>query len=460
MSPLFSNTHLKATEGLYASSGNTVKHILPHSETVSKAGSASASKVLGMNSKLGSLMTPRTPTLGYYVKVPNSTSPTGFSISFVASPLVSLNSSTLHCTSSTSLPSRGTTPLLMPKDGRAAKLNQSAAVKTGAIQQQGNTVHPKLSTINNSNQSQSQPNIAISTNQTNILPPIKPKEEKVDLQKAADSSTDSSSVLSTPTKKLKDEIKKNTSSGVKKKLKLKLEKSSKKNSGKKQKKLASPKPASKNVEKSSAKSGNKDGKKIDKSSNERDDTFKKVILINPEKMKKILANRLRIPSLNINFKGQCSVTLHDKSRNVQTSFIVDDRSTSTDQSTAKSTLGEKSISRNGVSSCVDVRGTYKKEILESPVEGIEESLPTNKSPDAGQQNIQQTEACPFDDNQMMNENTSRGDSVTRDDKVCRESTVQVSADKPSPPPALPDPGPIPCPAIWSFSQGTAVVNSL
>ncbi|XP_056012483.1 uncharacterized protein LOC130046669 isoform X2 [Ostrea edulis] len=463
--PFFSNTHLKSTESLYTSSGNTVKQIPASTQTISKASSATVSKVLGINSKLGSLMTPRAPALGYYVKVPNSSSPTGFSISFVATPLVSLNTSTLCSPSTTSMPTLTTAPLLMAKDDTAAKMTKSASEKTEAIHLQESTAHPKLSTINNqskiTDQIQSQPKIMISTSHTNVLPPIKPKNEKLnkDLQSAADNSTNSSSVLSTAAKKRKGEVKKDSSSGVKKKLKVKPEKlDNKGNSGKKQMKFASPKPVNTNVGKSNRKNGNENEEKLDKSSNELDETFKKIIVVNPEKMKKILTNRLRIPSMNINFKGQCNVTIHDKSSNVHTSYIVDERSTPADQlSTATSLLGEESISRNGGSSCVDFRGTSKKEISGSPGKCDKDILYVNKSSDAeGQQSIQQTESCPFDVNQIMNENfTGRGDRFTRDLKIHVGATIQNS-DKTTAQPMLPDPGPIPCPAIWSFSEGSVV----
>lgn len=314
-----------------------------------------AAKAQGLSSNLGSILTQRPPALGYYVKVPNSASPAGFSLSYVSSPSLSLGQPTV-C--STSIASSALSTVTLPSCGGSLEGTLSNKPIVAKKIEQGQSSQTKVAI----------PNLALSTQQSKIppdrmqihgkiiipsvmkssnpkvLPPIKPKEN-TELAKAllkpSENIAGTSSILSTPPKILKGASSTaNSSSKVSKKLKTKLDKLGKKikRAGKQSKnespctkmKRLSPntklksseedadrKDVNQNVEKAASSSVNPVDESLKK---------KKIIIINPEKMKKLLEKSLKglNMNMNFNFKGKCNVTFHNESSGAKTSFIVDD----------------------------------------------------------------------------------------------------------------------------------------
>lgn len=321
-----------------------------------------AAKAQEFNSNLGSILTQRPSALGYYVKVPNSASPAGFSLSYVSTPSLSLGQSTV-C--SPSIASSALSTVTQPSCGGSLEGTLSNKPIVAKKIEQGQPSQTKVAI----------PNLALSTQQSKIppdrmqihgkiiipsvmksskpkvLPPIKPKEN-TELAKAlltpSENDAGTSSILSTPKKILKG-ASTNSSSKVSKKLKTKLDKLGKKikRAGKRSKiespstklkssspstKLKSSSPSTKlksSEEDADRKDVNQNVEKAASSSvNPIDESLKKkkIIVINPERMKKLLEKSLKglNMNMNFNFKGKCNVTFHNESSGAKTSFIVGD----------------------------------------------------------------------------------------------------------------------------------------
>lgn len=310
-------------------------------------------KAQELSSNLGSILTQRPSALGYYVKVPNSASPAGFSLSYVSTPSLSLGQSTV-C--SPSIASSALSTVTQPSCGGSLEGTLSNKPIVAKKIEQGQPSQTKVAI----------PNLALSTQQSKIppdrmqihgkiiipsvmksskpkvLPPIKPKEN-TELAKAlltpSENDAGTSSILSTPQKILKG-ASTNSSSKVSKKLKMKLDKLGKKikRAGKRGKiespstKLKSSSPSTKlksSEEDADRKDVNQNVEKAASSSvNPIDESLKKkkIIVINPERMKKLLEKSLKglNMNMNFNFKGKCNVTFHNESSGAKTSFIVDD----------------------------------------------------------------------------------------------------------------------------------------
>lgn len=328
-------------------------------------------KAQELNSNLGSILTQRPSALGYYVKVPNSASPAGFSLSYMSTPSLSLGQSTV-CSSSTAssalstmtLPSCGGSlegtlsnkPIVVKKIEQGQPSQTKVAIPNLALSTQQSKIPPDRMQIHGKIIIPS----VMKSSKPKVLPPIKPKEN-TELAKAlltpSENDAGTSSILSTPPKILKG-ASTNSSSKVSKKLKTKLDKLDKKikRAGKRSKiespstklkssspstklkssspstKLKSSSPSTKlksSEEDADRKDVNQNVEKAASSSvNPIDESLKKkkIIVINPERMKKLLEKSLKglNMNMNFNFKGKCNVTFHNESSGAKTSFIVDD----------------------------------------------------------------------------------------------------------------------------------------
>lgn len=362
--PSISSLNFATSLALAKTCNNISEHIVKSScpSLSNKEPQVTAAKAQEFNSNLGSILTQRPSALGYYVKVPNSASPAGFSLSYVSTPSLSLGQSTV-CSSSTA--SSALSTITLPSCGGSLEGTLSNKPIVAKKIEQGQSSQTKVAI----------PNLALSTQQSKIpsdrmqihgkiiipsvmksskpkvLPPIKPKEN-TELAKAlltpSENDAGTSSILSTPKKILKG-ASTNSSSKVSKKLKTKLDKLDKKikRAGKRSKiespstklkslspstKLKSSSPSTKlksSEEDADRKDVNQNVEKAASSSvNPIDETLKKkkIIVINPERMKKLLEKSLKglNMNMNFNFKGKCNVTFHNESSGAKTSFIVDD----------------------------------------------------------------------------------------------------------------------------------------
>ena len=299
-------------------------------------------------------------SLGCYVKVPNSASQNGFSLSYVSTPFVSLSHSTVCSPSIASLPiSSVVAPPQIPNNGSATKMASIAeksevTVHLPRSQTDVSKLIPKNKiTVITPDQLKPQakrPAVTEASKQSKSLPPIKPKEE-TELAKVLLNSEESnarSSGVSSTSDKQSNVSKKDTSMAVLKKLKMKLGKLGKKvkRTGK-QKKVASPSSGKQN-----------DDVKVDKatSANQVDESHqkKKIIVINPEKMKKLLEHSLKGLNMNINFKGKCNVIFHNESSGSKTSFRVEEGSTAGFPSTSDETANPNNPGKPKTASSGDV----------------------------------------------------------------------------------------------------------
>lgn len=321
-------------------------------------------KAQELNSNLGSILTQIPSALGYYVKVPNSASPAGFSLSYVSTPSLSLGQSTV-C--SPSIASSALSTATQPSCGGSLEGTLSNKPIVAKKIEQGQPSQTKVAITNlalSTQQSKIPPDrmqihgkiiipSVMKSSKPKVLPPIKPKEN-TELAKAlltpSENDAGTSSILSTPQKILKG-ASTNSSSKVSKKLKTKLDKLGKKikRAGKRSKnespctkmksssspstKLKSSSPSTKlessEEEDADRKDVNQNVEKAASSSvNPIDESLKKkkIIVINPERMKKLLEKSLKglNMNMNFNFKGKCNVTFHNESSGAKTSFIVDD----------------------------------------------------------------------------------------------------------------------------------------
>ncbi|XP_061196971.1 uncharacterized protein LOC133205223 [Saccostrea echinata] len=464
MIPLLSIAQTAKQESLAIGASNTAKQV---STAQTKLTSAIASKLIDINSNLGSWMAQNMHNVGYYVKVPNSSLPSGFSLSFVTAPLMHLGTSTLCSPSTASVPTPSPLPpLLRPMDETARNKHPNSSEKTEESHPQAKTAISKMATATTQSRDIlgkiptptkiAIPSLANSTMQSKSLPPIKPKEETElgkALLKPASNRAGSSNVLSTPPKNPKKVTKKNPSSGVKRKLKLKLEKMNRKvNSGGKQKKLASLKPGKMGSESNSNKKNDKEevDKLDDANKNPLCETSKKkkIIVVNPEKMRKILKNSLNV-HMNINFKGKCNVNFHNEASGITTSFLVDDG-----QNTSITSKNVASNSNEGTSAKVDFQSKdIKQEMLDYPGKIKQEHCLKNKSGvTEGQQNAQQTKTDSDDMNQKTENLNDGDDNFTQDMRSLVGSTSAKSSDKAITQSLFLDPGPVPSPTIWTFSE--------
>lgn len=310
-------------------------------------------KAQGLSSNLGSILTQRPSALGYYVKVPNSASPAGFSLSYVSTPSLSFGQSTVcspsiasSSLSTVTLPSCGgslegtlsSKPIVAKKIEQDQSSQTKVAIPNLALSTQQSKIPPDRMQIHGKIII---PSVMKSSN-PKVLPPIKPKENTElarALLKPSENIAGTSSILSTSPKILKS-ASTNSSSKVSKKLKTKLDKLGKKikRAGKRSKiespctKMKSSSPSTKlksSEEDADRKDVNQNVEKAASSSvNPVDESLKKkkIIVINPEKMKKLLEKSLKglNMNMNFNFKGKCNVTFHNESSGAKTSFIVDD----------------------------------------------------------------------------------------------------------------------------------------
>lgn len=364
--PSISSLNFATSLALAKTCNNIFEHTVKSScpSLSNKEPQVTAAKAQELNSKLGSILTQRPSALGYYVKVPNSASPAGFSLSYVSTPSLSLGQSTV-CSSS--IASSALSTVTQPSYGGSLEGTLSNKPIVAKKIEQGQPSQTKVAI----------PNLALSTQQSKIppdrmqihgkiiipsvmksskpkvLPPIKPKEN-TELAKAlltpSENDAGTSSILSTPQKILKG-ASTNSSSKVSKKLKTKLDKLGKKikRAGKRSKnespcskmksssspstKLKSSSPSTKlkssEEEDADRKDVNQNVEKASGSSvNPADESLKKkkIIVINPERMKKLLEKSLKglNMNMNFNFKGKCNVTFHNESSGAKTSFFVDD----------------------------------------------------------------------------------------------------------------------------------------
>lgn len=362
--PSISSLNFATSLALAKTCNSISEHIVKSScpSLSNKEPQVTVAKAQELNSNLGSILTQRPSALGYYVKVPNSASPAGFSLSYVSTPSLSLGQSTV-CSSS--IASSALSTITLPSCGGSLEGTLSNKPIVAKKIEQGQSSQTKVAI----------PNLALSTQQSKIppdrmqihgkiiipsvmksskpkvLPPIKPKEN-TELAKAlltpSENDAGTSSILSTPQKILKG-ASTNSSSKVSKKLKTKLDKLDKKikRAGKRSKiespstklkslspstKLKSSSPSTKlksSEEDADRKDVNQNVEKAASSSvNPIDESLKKkkIIVINPERMKKLLEKSLKglNMNMNFNFKGKCNVTFHNESSGAKTSFIVDD----------------------------------------------------------------------------------------------------------------------------------------
>ncbi|XP_062593021.1 uncharacterized protein LOC134254517 [Saccostrea cucullata] len=456
--PLLSMSQAEKQDSLAIGSSTTATQV---STSQTKVTSANASKLLDINANLGSWMAQNIKNVGYYVKVPNSSLPSGFSLSFVAAPLMHLGASTLCSPSTASMLSSCPLPsLIRPTNETAGNKCPNSSGKKEESHPQAKIAISKMATCTTTTQSQdisdkistptkmAIPSLAKSTKHPKSLPPIKPKEETElgkALLKPESNIAGPSNVLSTPPKIPKSAAAKKPSSGVKRKLKLKLEKNNKKL---KQKKLACMKPGKMGPEKNSDEKNEKvEAEKLnDANNNPLSETSKKkkIIVINTEKMNKILQNRF---NFHMNFKGKCNVNFHNEASGITTSFLVDDG-----QNTSVTSKTVALSSNEGTSSKVDFQNEdIKQTISDYPGNMKQEHCLEMKSYVAeGQHNAQLTEKGEVD---QKTENLNNGDdNLTQDMESLVGSTSATSSDTAMTQSLSPDPCPIPSPAMWTFSE--------
>lgn len=364
--PSISSLNFATSLALAKTCNNISEHTMKSScpSLFNREPQVTTAKAQELNSNLGSILTQRPSALGYYVKVPNSASPAGFSLSYVSTPSLSLGQSTV-C--SPSIASSALSTATQPSCGGSLEGTLSNKPIVAKKIEQGQPSQTKVAITNlalSTQQSKIPPDrmqihgkiiipSVMKSSKPKVLPPIKPKEN-TELAKAlltpSENDAGTSSILSTPQKILKG-ASTNSSSKVSKKLKTKLDKLGKKikRAGKRSKnespctkmksssspstKLKSSSPSTKlessEEEDADRKDVNQNVEKAASSSvNPIDESLKKkkIIVINPERMKKLLEKSLKglNMNMNFNFKGKCNVTFHNESSGAKTSFIVDD----------------------------------------------------------------------------------------------------------------------------------------